>query len=210
MNIAPKRWLTAGTDICHFNPDIFWNSFVTIHFNMRILGVITLFFPSLLSVLLLFSCSSQEERFHSGRTSLQTVVRGHLKDAREGTPLSGVKLSVFSASGSLEEWLRKDIGVRIYSETSTDEHGYFEFRFESDGYDVYYLGCPELPAGYIPWADNRDIKYDIGLNTSNFCDRTGERLRIEHLCEYDLALIPRDASDKDVLITENKSEWSGF
>jgi hypothetical protein len=181
---------------------------------MRILSVITLFFPSLLSVLLLFSCSSSEEKFHSGRTGLQTVVRGSLRNDQTGAPLSGVKLYVFSASGTLEEWLGKDIGVRIYSETSTDERGNFEFRFESDGYDVYYLGCPEIPAGYLPWADNHGFKYDVGLNTSNFCDRTGERLRIEHLREYDLTLLSDEADEypdkKDVLITENKSEPSGF
>ncbi len=177
---------------------------------MRILSVVNLFFPSLLSFLLLSSCGSPEEKFHSGRTGLQTVVRGSLKDDQKGTPLSGVKLSAFSASGSLEEWLRKDIGVRIYSETITDERGNFEFRFESDGYDVYYLGCPELPAGYLPWAGNHGIKYDIGLNTSNFCDRTGERLRIEHQHEYDLTLLPDEAGEspdrKNALITENKSE----
>ena len=187
---------------------------MTISFNMRILSVITLFFPSLLFVLLLTSCGSSEEKFHESRTSLQTVVRGNLKDEQTGVPIPGVKLSVFSASGSLEEWLRKDIGVRIYSETSTDEHGNFEFRFQPDGYDVYYLGCPELPAGYLQWADNHGIKYDLGLNTSNFYDRTGERLRIEHAREYDLTLLPEVTAEnpdaKDVMLTENKSGFSGF
>ena len=212
--IDSKQCIGAPADNYHFNPGIFWSSFVTISFNMRILSVITLFFPSLLSVLLLFSCGSSEEKFHSARTSLQTVVRGNLKDAHSGSPLSGVRLSVFSASGSLEEWLRKDIGVRIYSETSTDERGNFEFRFESDGYDVYYLGCSELPAGYLPWADSHGIRYDVGLNTSNFCERTGERLRIEHMRYYDLTLLPAetdvDPDKKDVMITEYKSGSSGF
>lgn len=181
---------------------------------MRVLSVITLFFPSLFSLLLLLSCGSSEDQFHGGRASLQTTVRGSFKDAHSGLPLSGVKLSVFSASGSLEEWLRKDIGVRIYSETITDERGNFEFRFQSDGYDVYYLGCSELPAGYLPWADNQGIRYDLRLNTSSFYDRAGERLRIENSREYNLVLLPDEAKyhtiPEDVMITENKRVSSGF